>query len=231
MRQVKRAALAAAVAALTLAAGDRAAAATILSAGLNSSCGASTCFNSQGTYAITFSASAFSGPVDISKLFLARGILGSLDSHFFSLSFLHNGHQVGTWGEWNMSTVGGDELTLFGSHLTWNPADGDLVVELDLVAADGQRLVPDGAGGWYEASDGGGSGYWPGLNTGQGSGQDSITGFVPPPPPVVEPGGDQSTPPPGGAGPVPEPAAWSLMLGGFGLAGAALRRRRTAVAA
>jgi len=34
------------------------------------------------------------------------------------------------------------------------------------------------------------------------------------------------------AGPaVPEPATWALMIGGFGLAGAALRRRRSAVAA
>jgi len=30
-------------------------------------------------------------------------------------------------------------------------------------------------------------------------------------------------------GAVPEPASWALMLGGFGLAGAAMRRRRTAV--
>jgi PEP-CTERM motif len=33
------------------------------------------------------------------------------------------------------------------------------------------------------------------------------------------------------AGGVPEPASWALMIGGFGLAGAALRRRRTAAAA
>lgn len=32
-------------------------------------------------------------------------------------------------------------------------------------------------------------------------------------------------------GAVPEPTTWALMIGGFGLAGAALRRRRTAIAA
>ena len=35
----------------------------------------------------------------------------------------------------------------------------------------------------------------------------------------------------GGGAAVPEPSAWALMLGGFGLTGAALRRRRTAVTA
>ena len=34
----------------------------------------------------------------------------------------------------------------------------------------------------------------------------------------------------GAAGAVPEPATWALMIGGFGLAGAALRRRRVAAA-
>lgn len=36
--------------------------------------------------------------------------------------------------------------------------------------------------------------------------------------------------PPGGGATVPEPAAWALMIAGFGLAGTALRRRRAAVA-
>jgi hypothetical protein len=34
----------------------------------------------------------------------------------------------------------------------------------------------------------------------------------------------------GNVGGVPEPAIWALMIGGFGLTGAALRRRRTAAA-
>jgi hypothetical protein len=34
-----------------------------------------------------------------------------------------------------------------------------------------------------------------------------------------------------GSGAVPEPATWALMIGGFGMAGAALRRRRTMAAA
>ncbi len=31
------------------------------------------------------------------------------------------------------------------------------------------------------------------------------------------------------AGAVPEPASWALMIGGFGLIGSALRRRRTSL--
>jgi len=44
------------------------------------------------------------------------------------------------------------------------------------------------------------------------------TGSPPPPPPPP--------PPPG----VPEPATWALMIGGFGMVGTTLRRRRSAVA-
>lgn len=41
----------------------------------------------------------------------------------------------------------------------------------------------------------------------------------------TNPGSQQPT------GPIPEPAAWTLMIGGFGLAGASLRRRKAALSA
>jgi hypothetical protein len=230
-----RATFAVSVAAMTLIAGGHAAAATALSAGWQDSCGKSSCFDAHGAYSHTFSAAGFSGPVDISKLFLQRSVLGSMDGQFFRLSFQVNGHEVGTWGDWNMGGVGGDELSLFGSDLMWNPEDGDLVLVLQLVGANGEPLGQTGSGG----GGGGGGRAAPAI--------DDIDSPPPPPPgPVTsdfsssefdEVGGD---PPPAGEGPVmsgfsalaaPEPATWALMLGGFGLAGAALRRRAAKVEA
>jgi hypothetical protein len=63
--------------------------------------------------------------------------------------------------------------------------------------------------------------------------------FVPGPPTVFNPPDEPKPPgwnppggghPPGGGGAVPEPATWGLMIVGFGLAGAALRRRKAAAA-
>ncbi|WP_296597016.1 PEPxxWA-CTERM sorting domain-containing protein [Phenylobacterium sp.] len=56
--------------------------------------------------------------------------------------------------------------------------------------------------------------------TPDGDGGYRVEGDVPPLPGPVN-GGD-------GGSPAPEPAAWALMIMGFGLAGAAIRRRRTA---
>src|SRR5690348_4789992 len=93
----RRTALAAALL-LGLALADGAAAATPLNVSWSSDCGPQTCFNAHGAYAVTFSASAFGGPVDVSRLLLSRSVLGSMSGQFFSVSFELGGHQIGSWG-------------------------------------------------------------------------------------------------------------------------------------
>jgi hypothetical protein len=234
---------------LALGAADRAAAASVLDVNWGDGCGPATCFNARGGYSLTFSAAGFGGPVDVSKLLLGRSVLGSMDGHFFSVSFELNGHQVGSWGDWNVGAVGGDELSLFGPDLMWNPADGDLVLVLQLVNATGQAIDVNGllldptagGGGWFS---GGNSAIDPGDGPSGGGGGSDLDVIIPPNPPGGgSPGGDGpvggNPPPPGGGvttppgdsrAAVPEPSAWALMIAGLGLTGSALRRRRDAAA-
>jgi hypothetical protein len=193
-----------------------------------------------------------SGPVDVSKLLLGRSVLGSMDGHFFSVSFQLNGHDIGSWGDWNMGSVGGDEFSLTGPDLMWNPADGDLVLVLQLVTASGQAidlngvlLDPTAGGGGGGFSGGGKSPTDPGPGDGGDGGGVVVDLVIPPPgdlPPIIDVGGpgggsDGGQTPPGVTTPpgdsraaVPEPSAWALMIGGLGLTGSALRRRRDTAA-
>ena len=109
-------------------AGPSAQAATVLSVDWNPSCGKATCFDDNGSYSQTFSSSAFSGPVNVSQFLMDRGILGSLDGKTFRISFQLNGEEIGTWGQFNMGGIGGDELLFGGDSFVWNPEDGDLVL-------------------------------------------------------------------------------------------------------
>jgi len=223
---------AAALAALALAASSTGArAASLLTGTWQSSCG-DTCFDSHGVYSVTFSASQFSGPVDISRLGFDRAILGAKSGQFFNVSFQLGGHTVGSWGDWNMGGVAGDELFVSGQSLTWNPADGDLVLVFELVNANGEKLgTPSGGGGgsfsFTDAPQGGGDGSTGGVITLGGPNGSLFTNDGPPPPPdggsdVI---GDVAP------GVVPEPSAWLLSIGGMVAAGSALRRRRPLVRA
>jgi hypothetical protein len=218
--------LAPALGALALLAGGPAAAATTLSAGWSSDCGKATCFNDQGTYSVVFSKGSFSGPVDISRLFLDRSVLGTMGSQFFKMSFTLNGKTLGSWGDWNMDQVAGDTLSLWGStDLIWNPADGDLVPVLELVTPDGQKLGSHWFNGWYDDSG------RPGSRGHADIGEGGPPGGTAPPPPGDPPPPPPPPPPPFESHGVPEPSTWLLMIAGFGLAGAALRRRRATLRA
>ncbi|MBL8771217.1 MAG: PEPxxWA-CTERM sorting domain-containing protein [Phenylobacterium sp.] len=208
----------AAVAAIGLAAAP-AGAATTLNVDWNEGCGATNCFR-DGRYTHSWSASNATGPVSIGRLLLDRGILGDLDGQVFRLSFQLNGEELGSWGSFTMAGIGGDELNFWGQNFTWNPQDGDLVLVLEIVPP--AKPGVGGRSGFASAP----------LEFGEGPGGDGFEGgsfddgnFEDPPP------GRGGEPLPTPTGAVPEPATWLLMIGGFGLAGAALRRRRAAVAA
>lgn len=196
-----------AVAAVSLGA-SQAQAATVLNAGWTTDCGKSTCFDENGQYKQTYSAGAFSGPVSISQLLMDRGVLGTLDGKTFRLSFQLNGEEVGTWGQYNMGGIGGDQLWFGGEQFTWNPEDGDLVLVLQITPPP-----KPGAGGGFGAF----------------ALAEDLDGESSPFDGGEEGGGGQ----PGGREPVaavPEPSAWAMMILGFGLAGALIRRRAVVLA-
>lgn len=198
---------AATVAALILG-GSSAQAATVLNVDWNTGCGKATCFNDDGSYKQTFSASDFSGPVNVSKFRMDRGVLGALDSKTFRISFQLNGEEIGTWGQFNMGGIGGDELWFGGESFVWNPEDGDLVLVLAITPPP-----KEGAGGGGFALQGESNPFTDGLPDGddlpEGDGQQT----------------DVRLP----SGAVPEPATWAMMIAGFGMAGAMMRRRRAVV--
>lgn len=202
----------AAAAALSIAAAP-AQAATLLQAGWNTGCGKTTCFNDQGVFTRTWTSQDAAGPLTISQLLLDRSVLGSLDSSTFRLSFQLNGKEVGSWGSFTMGGINGDELLFNGEAFTWNPEDGELTLVLEI-------FKPGGGGGFGRLSA---------PNPGVGDDPPSDD-----PPRDGPPQGDEgdgffysggAVATAFNASAAPEPAAWALMIAGFGLAGARLRRR------
>jgi len=205
----------AAFAALALAAAP-ASAATVLNVDWDESCGKTTCFK-DGRYTHTWSAANAAGPINIGQLLLDRSILGDLDSKVFRLSFQLNGEELGSWGSYLMAGIGGDELNFWGQAFTWNPEDGDLVLVLELAPPP-----KPGAAGFVAFAP-----LESGFDGERGPGPFGGNG----PQPQQQQLQQSSGPNDFAASAAPEPAAWALMIGGFGLAGAALRRRRAPTAA
>lgn len=193
-----------AVVAATLLAASPATAATVLDVGVNEGCGKSTCFNEQGRFTQTWSAKDAAGPMTIGKLLLDRGVLGSLDGSIFRLSFKLNGEEIGSWGSFMMAGIAGDQLNFGGESFTWNPEDGDLMLVLEIVQPK--------SGGLFSAS-------FRAPTNDETPGDERPEILDPPQDPVGRP-----------VSAAPEPAAWALMIGGLGLTGATLRRRRLVTA-
>lgn len=207
-------------ASFALGAAAPAGAATMLDVNWNSGCGKSNCFNDKGQFSQTWTSAGATGPMTISQFLLDRGILGDLDGKTFTISFTIGGKDVGSWGHFNMGAIAGDELTFSGQDFVWNPEDGDLVLTLQI-----DKPAVGGAGG------GGGNFF---SSPSEDTANDPPKSNPPPPtgtfPSDETDGSFGGTELPINPGAVPEPAAWALMISGFGFAGAALRRRRALAA-
>ncbi len=175
-------------------------------------------------YMQIYSATAFSGPLTFNTIsffaYTGAGAPSVLNGNY-SVSFstttgsIGDAYPIGPLSNTALffsGALGGSAasgFTLLGSAYSYNPADGNLV--LDIVVSD-QDLVTNGDGNGYFQADYTGvvttRAYDNGFQASGGGGL--VTAFG-------------ST--------VPEPASWALMIAGFGMTGAAVRRRRTAAVA
>lgn len=204
---------------LAVAAAPGAQAATLLTVGGDSLCAKGGCLSDSHTYAQTFSAADFSGPVSISSLQLIKSLLGGFQSNIVKISFqLADGAQLGDWGSFVVAALAGDAVTVGGQSLAWNPLMGDLVVKLD-VFVPGQGGA---GGGLVSRSAAFGSG---------GAGPLVLGGGPAAPAPAAAPAPEFG--PPAGAplAAAPEPSTWLLGITGFLVAGAMVRRNRKALRA
>jgi len=194
-------------------------AATMLNVGASNACGENGCFSdSQRVFTRTWSAGDFSGPISISHIAIDKAMLGSLANYAVRVSFVDSlGNTVSNWGNYTLAVLSGRIVTVGGQPLTWDMANGDLTLKLEL-------LLPDKSGGF----GGGGGGGGGGMNFAASSGGPASFVTSPDPAPLRLPGPSVASLPSAFA--VPEPGAWALMLTGFFGAGAALRGHRRRLA-
>lgn len=122
------------------------------------------------------------------------------------------GTLLSNFGTFTVSGVLPSVLTFTGSAFTYDPTQGNLILQITPISSS------DGFNGAFFQADSRGVVTRRVIGPSRfGNGPIALVTTFSSPAPVVAP--------------VPEPATWALMLGGFGLAGAAIRRRKLGLAA
>jgi hypothetical protein len=197
-------------------------AAVVLDVGSGADCGAGGCFVQSPSYSRTWSAGDLDGAGTISAIRLSKSLLGAAhqDSMVTVNFYAADGSLAGTLGSFTPAALGGEQVTLAGSGVAWDPRQGDLTVRITLT-----QFTSAGAGGGGEAFFGA---SWAAAPLAEQafflSAPDS--GPAPLVSPLSAPSLQFAV-----ASPNPEPTTWAMMIMGFGAAGAMLRRRRTAAPA
>ena len=181
-------------------------------------------------YMQIFSASAFAGPISFDTISFAaftQYTLPAVLNGNYAISFhttttgLGAAYPIGPLansasffnGALGIPTVA-STFSINGTAYNYNPADGNLV--MDIVVTN-QDNVSNGSGNGYLWADYTGATTTRAYVIGAGTGVSQLGALV-----------TEFNSIPGG---VPEPASWAMLIAGFGLTGAAMRRRTKAVAA
>ena len=184
------------------------------------------CFasDSGNWYQQVYSAAAFGGPVVINAVSVFKSQGGPIDGASYTLNFYSTGAAVnglstdrasnfgtllGSFGTFALSGQMPDVLTFSGPAFRYDPAAGNLL--LDITVAGTAPL--GGYNSFFEADVSG---------TQTSRVFDNSFGAIADPTGLVTSFG---------TGAVPEPASWALMITGFGMVGAGMRRRATRVKA
>ena len=168
-----------------------------------------------------------SGP--IGSIALDRSLLGNFRNSMFRITFWTNGGstQVGDFGSFDLSVLGGEFVTLGGPGFEFDGSQGDLIMRLDFVRPAARGVGGGGGGGGAAAFFTAGPSL-PGAQLALDGLDEPIILTPPDPEDILPPGG---SPVADLVIMVPEPPTWILAIAGFGLTGAMLRRRGKAATA
>lgn len=186
-------------------------------------CGPFACMAGGGfsLYQQVYSADAFSAPEAIDTISFFKGVSGPMDSATYAISFYlspfgpqeltldaaaNKGALLSSFGTFSLAGELPDILTFNGSGFTYDPSAGNLLMQVEVLgvteAVGELAFFKADRFGTETSRFIGGAGTSPVVDR-----IGLVTRFGVPPVPAV-----------------PEPATWAMMLIGFGIAGAAMRR-------